>query len=1043
MSDHASPAAIAKEAKSIHQALKEALKTKEPFDRDVEFQRKNLRKRYLLLLLIHPYAKESKDAENHLWMLTSYSFISAFKQRIAQLDRLLNGNNGGGGNNSNNDGHGPVEYRKLVQRFRQFLAEEEKFWTKLVLRFRRSFGLDEAVPMLVQLGLLLSPTDNTDPPADGRNLYQLPEEANSVVPTTPAQRESRLNLVSKALVCLGDLARYREVYNDGGGRSRIGHEDVPRRGRGRRGPAAEIVRPRNYAKARACYEQAKLLLPTDGNPSHQLAILASYENDQFTSLVHYYFALCVKQPYDTASDNMGTIMFKALEQYKSQRRVQKAETLGNPPVAKIGIDRLKERIVVLHAIWRLGFKSGESEMVSLSKDIYAQFRALLADAQLQEEFIPQILVTSQGALWTRRTAREDRKKKSRESTAVPMDPVVVEIRIFQHVLLLQRALLEVGSRELDDAPSTDHLIEPMAVPLRRMLRALRVSFKWVRANIKYIIDHPSGKTTEFWAAMSGFVEALARAFPLERLPGLTAVLEEDQEFQAFLPLKGLLAGQRGGQETTEEHPNVVNLVRVRDILNDAIWIGTFAQSPLNITFASHIKAAEQDDDATDCVEDAFEHLKDQDAMDEGENGMTGAETGLDKYGGEDHGDDDDNVVYPRTSVSPGPPNTTLKTRPPTPQRISSLSPKQSLQALPAAPPHRLTSISPHRRTVISPLRIPPHTGSPLNTTTPLPATSMGTTAADLLSNVLSSRKHRATSLSLGGIPIHPNESNNGTGQVISPIGTNFLGNAISPHHGRSISPVGARSDFVGNGPHTAGLTRVSPMATGFSSATGISPVAPVPAGLAPSPGSGPGLYAPESRTIWSTGHDELMVEAQRPTWPPTIAPATPAYHHQMDSAPVHHLIDPPPTHHPADSSSTRYPPTNHQHLGPASLYGGIDMGLQQHGGLSMQGMQNTYGGPPLPDVGSNRMGVPPPGFRLGDVGLSSGGLPLELGVPMAAVPSMDYQPFMGERHREYTSPPSTYGYPVHGRQSSLSLDPTRQSAFAPPPFSTPVWGQMG
>ena len=117
----------------------------------------SLRRRYLLLLLVHPYAKESQDAENHLWMQTSYLFISSYKQHIGNLDRIINRQqqNGGSGNSNNNGGHGPVEYRKLVQRFRQFLADEEKFWTKLVLRFRRSFALDEAHPALVKLGLAL------------------------------------------------------------------------------------------------------------------------------------------------------------------------------------------------------------------------------------------------------------------------------------------------------------------------------------------------------------------------------------------------------------------------------------------------------------------------------------------------------------------------------------------------------------------------------------------------------------------------------------------------------------------------------------------------------------------------------------------------------------------------------------------------------------------------------------------------------------------------------------------------------------------------
>lgn len=49
----------------------------------------SLRKKDLRLLLVHPTAKESKGAENHLWIQKSYALISICKQHIAALDRAL------------------------------------------------------------------------------------------------------------------------------------------------------------------------------------------------------------------------------------------------------------------------------------------------------------------------------------------------------------------------------------------------------------------------------------------------------------------------------------------------------------------------------------------------------------------------------------------------------------------------------------------------------------------------------------------------------------------------------------------------------------------------------------------------------------------------------------------------------------------------------------------------------------------------------------------------------------------------------------------
>lgn len=293
-------------------------------------------------------------------MQTSYAFISVYKQRIATLERQVQSVNEQQQQAAKNNPHGPVEHRKLIQRFRQFLAEEEKFWTLFLVRFSRSFALEEAQPTLVALSILSTSADgkiieHTDTPIDrGRNHFQFPTESSTdVVPTSTVERQSRMAILSKALICLGDIARYREQYNEGGGRSKVGHDDVPaRRGRNRRGGSIDnILRPRNFDKSKQCYEQARFLVPNEGNPSHQLAIIANYQKDPFASLVHYYRALCVRQPYDTASENMGTLMTKALEHWKNKDHNRKDDLAMVP---KIRIEALKEKEVVIHALWRIG-----------------------------------------------------------------------------------------------------------------------------------------------------------------------------------------------------------------------------------------------------------------------------------------------------------------------------------------------------------------------------------------------------------------------------------------------------------------------------------------------------------------------------------------------------------------------------------------------------------------------------------------------------------------------------------------------------------------
>jgi protein SMG7 len=312
-------------------------------------------------------------------MQTSYAFIASYKQRIQALDRGIQNQD-----KARQQGQRPqqdqrpntnvVEHRKLVQRFRQFLAEEEKFWTQLIVRLHRSFALVEATPTLIALGILSEAEEaivnhpNGSDTADGvsnlggRNHFQFPPEdaSSSLVPTATEDKESRLAILTKAVICLGDIARYRELYNESGGRPKAGQEEsVPaRRPRPRRGGqsmADLIPRPRDYHRALQCYERARLLMPHDGNPFHQLAIIAFYQKNSFVSLFHYYRALCVRQPYDTASENLDSVLTRGLDHWFTNRsRQDRASPKELHP--RLRVEIFKDRVVALHASWRVGKK---------------------------------------------------------------------------------------------------------------------------------------------------------------------------------------------------------------------------------------------------------------------------------------------------------------------------------------------------------------------------------------------------------------------------------------------------------------------------------------------------------------------------------------------------------------------------------------------------------------------------------------------------------------------------------------------------------------
>ncbi|KNZ81029.1 Protein SMG7, partial [Termitomyces sp. J132] len=634
------PATIAREAKGIHQSLKDLLKTKEPFDKEVDFQRKNLRRRYLNLLLVHPYAKESKDVENHLWMQTSYAFIASYKQRILNLGRVIQSKMRQTPNQR--PPNAPVvEHRKLVQRFRQFLADEEKFWSQLVVRLRRSFALDAATPALLALGIISKADDlstNTSAvpeggaPSNGRNHFQFPPEDASTIFTasSPEVKASWLAILSKALVCLGDIARYRELYNESGGRPRAGQEEggLGRNRRNRRSgqPEEPIPRPRNYEKAQQCYEHARLLVPDDGNPSHQLAIIATYRKDSFVSLTHYYRALCVRAPYDTASENLGSVLGKSLEAWKTRSRHERDRQEALPP--RVQVEAFRENIVVLHSLWKVGMEKGIKKMESHSrrhsKVVLDAFMTLLSQRYLPTDMISNAIILSQGALWKHRMIRTPTTTTQSKRPEQPPPPegtsVIIEWHILEHLFDLHRALLEVGLEELQVPPPRDvpgdDLAQRITATFRRCLPALRIASKWLRANFKYVnqdhefnafqelkrideidmtrnpkfkVARTSVRTQRLWQAYARFSTELARKFELSKLPQLTAPLDEDIEMRGFLPLKDLMRksadtesdlSAEGARPAQEAHPNDWQLMRIADLIRDAREIAKLENSPV-------------------------------------------------------------------------------------------------------------------------------------------------------------------------------------------------------------------------------------------------------------------------------------------------------------------------------------------------------------------------------------------------------------------------------------------------------------------------------
>ena len=231
--------------------------------------------------------------------------------------------------------------------------------------------------------------------------------------------------------------------------------------------------------------------------------------------------------------------------------------------------------------------------------------------------ISSSIVLSQGALWKHRMIRDNaaathHHKRDDSSSAVPTGTsTIIEWAILDHLLDLHSALLEVGKDELKDLPpmdGVDDLAQRITATFRRTLPALRIASKWLRANFRYVVQDQefasfqltekkgkgsesgnkktnnkinghSTKTLQFWKTYAQFSLALSLAFPANELPSLSAPLEEDIEMRGFSPLRNLMGESKisseklsddgVGQSREQVHPNVEQLMRIADLLDDA------------------------------------------------------------------------------------------------------------------------------------------------------------------------------------------------------------------------------------------------------------------------------------------------------------------------------------------------------------------------------------------------------------------------------------------------------------------------------------------
>ena len=623
-----------------------------------EAAQKAMRNVYLKLLFNYPFSSRTRCVEVNIWTETTHFKVHIYRTLLSQHDKQLKQlKQSEAASQTDRTGQQARQqmqqltqkYLRISNTFLDYLVEEETFYRELVGRMARIYDVEDAKPRLRSLGIAcdkVAPELRND---HWPSMGLLSEEGAemSAQGRVPANKERLVEIIHKGLLCCGDLARYITMRKEDADSRHLRDTKRGSRGRQRGGApgaaASTLDRSRlatvasdtkalgDYTTARRCYEQARDLLPSNGNPSNQLAVLQTYTGDILGAVYHYYRALCVVVPFDRARQNLEAVLRRAIEKWDAQGGVQAAIK----PWEDVNKRRemLENDLVLLHAHFYLP-SHGELP-VSYTEHCHESLSSLLVEKALAADVIVQITVTAIGSLWIRRLWRGETLKEESASVAIN-----TEDEILLHLVGLMRVLVEVGASETREAvdmaqrhppsdpagtnPSTS-LSRNITAIFRRMLPALRIASKWLKTHVEYIergkelhqfSQASSGQDNgsaaamhksqlreavdKLWVQYVSFINVIRFAFPFDKLPklgtvgqsGMTSLnFEEDQDMRGFVPMKKAMlidAGSQGrekgggaGAEENQLHPNEEHLIRIADLLIDAKVVAESDSSPIS------------------------------------------------------------------------------------------------------------------------------------------------------------------------------------------------------------------------------------------------------------------------------------------------------------------------------------------------------------------------------------------------------------------------------------------------------------------------------
>lgn len=255
----ADPRRLYRDIVDVEKQLRELLRSNPLNAQDANALRRRLVDDARQLALAAPTFAAQRELEQVLWKPCFYKRIEDFRRRIRKYasapaaDRSVR-----------------EHFAKVSHEFQEFLTDASAFYDHLRDAYT-TWLLQHRVTRIASSLSSSSASINT-----GINTGMTP-----LVSEAAENVDKCRTSLHRCLVFLGDLARYRELHSQ--------------------------KAKKNFVAAENFYYKALAVIPENGNPHNQLAVLATYVEAETVAVYRYCRSLLIAQPFVTAEENLALL----------------------------------------------------------------------------------------------------------------------------------------------------------------------------------------------------------------------------------------------------------------------------------------------------------------------------------------------------------------------------------------------------------------------------------------------------------------------------------------------------------------------------------------------------------------------------------------------------------------------------------------------------------------------------------------------------------------------------------------------------------------